>query len=83
MRLRASSGAVVGVLICLVVTVTVPSKLSGDDDGPPACVVEDRCGRAVLDARRYPLVTVEVDQVRVESRLVSGQASAASKTWIG
>jgi hypothetical protein len=63
----------VGVLICLVVTVTAPSKLSGDDDGPPACVVEDRRGRAVLDARRHPLVTVEADQVRVESRLASGQ----------
>jgi hypothetical protein len=31
---------------------------------------EDRCGRAVLDARRHPLVTVEADQVRVESRLL-------------
>jgi hypothetical protein len=61
------------VLICLVVTVTVLSRLSGDDDGPPACVVEDRRGRAVLDARRHPLVTVEADQVGVESRLVSGQ----------
>ena len=61
------------VLICLVVTVTVLSELSGDDDGPPACVVEDRCGRAVLDARRHPLVTVEADQFGVESRLVSGQ----------
>ena len=60
-------------LICLVVTVTVPSELSGDDDGPPAGVVEDRCGRAVLDARRHPLVTVEADHVRVESRLVAGQ----------
>lgn len=60
-------------LICLVVTVTAPSRLSGDDDGPPASVVEDRCGRAVLDARRHPLVTVEADQVRVESRLVAGQ----------
>ncbi len=66
-------GVLVGVVICLVVTVTVPSKLSGDDDGPPACVVEGRCGRAVLDARRHPLVTVEADQVRVESWLVSGQ----------
>jgi hypothetical protein len=65
--------ALVGVLICLVVTVTAPSELSGDDDGPPACVVEDRRGRAVLDARRHPLVTVEADQVRVESRLSSGR----------
>ena len=73
MRLRASAEALVGVLICLVVTVGAPSELSGDDDGPPACVVEDRCGRAVLDARRHPLVTVEADQVRVESRLASGQ----------
>jgi hypothetical protein len=71
--LRASPGGLVGVLICFVVTVTVPSELSGDDEGPPACVVEDRWGRAVLDARRHPLVTVEADQVRVESRLASGQ----------
>jgi hypothetical protein len=61
------------VLICLVVTVTASGRLSGDDDGPPACVVEDRRGRAVLDARRHPLVTVEADQVRVELRLASGQ----------
>lgn len=39
----------------------------------PPYVVEDRCGRAVLDARRHPLVTVEADQVRVESRLAAGQ----------
>ncbi|MGH3847177.1 MAG: hypothetical protein ACRDS0_38020 [Pseudonocardiaceae bacterium] len=39
----------------------------------PPYVVEDRCGRAVLDARRHPLVTVEADQVRVESRLVAGR----------
>ena len=31
------------------------------------------CGRAVLDARRHPLVTVEADQVRVESRLTAGE----------
>jgi hypothetical protein len=55
-----------------VVTVTVAGELSRDDDGPPASVVEDRRERAVLDARRHPLVTVEVDQVRVESRLVAG-----------
>ena len=73
MRLRTGAGGLGGVLVCLVVTVTVPSMLSGDDDGPFACVVEDRCGRAVLDARRHPLVTVEADQVRVESRLVAGQ----------
>lgn len=34
---------------------------------------EDRRGRAVLDARRHPVVTVEADQVRVESRLLSGE----------
>lgn len=39
----------------------------------PPYVVEDRCGRAVLDARRHPLVTVEADQVRVELRLAAGQ----------
>jgi hypothetical protein len=59
------------VLICLIVTVTVPSRLSGDDDGPPACVVEDRCGRAVLEARRHPLVTVEADQVALLRCLVA------------
>src|SRR5664279_1195574 len=31
------------------------------------------CGRAVLDARRHPLVTVEADQVQVESRLTAGE----------
>lgn len=39
----------------------------------PLYVVEDRCGRAVLDARRHPLVTVEADQVRVELRLAAGE----------
>jgi hypothetical protein len=39
----------------------------------PPYVVEDRCGGAVPDARRHPLVTVEADPVRVESRLVAGQ----------
>ena len=39
----------------------------------PPFVVEDRCGRAALDARRHPLVTVEADPVLVEKRLASGQ----------
>jgi hypothetical protein len=30
-------------------------------------------GGPCWDARRHPLVTVEADQVRVESRLVAGQ----------
>jgi len=69
-----------------VVTIAVPGKLSRDDDGPPACVVENRRGRAVLDARRHPLVTVEADQVRVESRLVAGRlvcpgCSGALRPW--
>jgi len=39
----------------------------------PPLIREDRRGRAVLDARRHPLVTVEADQVLVESRLLEGQ----------
>jgi hypothetical protein len=43
------------------------------DNGPPAVCRADWGGRAVLDARRHPVVTVEADLVRVESRLVSGR----------
>lgn len=44
------------------------------DNGPPAVGPGRhlREGRA-LDARRHPLVTVEADQVRVESRLMGGR----------
>src|SRR6478752_8185782 len=43
------------------------------DNGPPAgCPGRRSCGRPCSDSRRHPLVTVEVDQVLVESRLTAG-----------
>jgi len=43
------------------------------DDGPPAVMSgKTWCGRAVLGCTEAPSGDVEADQVRVESRLISG-----------
>ena len=60
-----------GELNLVVGTVSVTSI--GMDNGPPAEVSgKTNAGGPCSDARRHPLVTVEVDQVLVESRLASG-----------
>ena len=56
-----------------VVTVSALKNLADEHDNPlPPHVVEDRRGRAML-MHEAPLVTVEADPVRVESRLAAGQ----------
>ena len=64
--------AAAGGLSLVVVTVSVTS-IGKLDNGPPADVSGKTCaGGPCSDARRHPLVTVEADQVLVESRLTAG-----------
>jgi hypothetical protein len=83
-------GSVWSLVAVVVGVVTVPGsgrmQLGLTTTALPLDVVEDRCGRAVLDARRHRLVTVEADQDRVEFRLAAGRVgcpdcSGALRPW--